>query len=189
MNLLPQIYRKEIRKEKIFRASFMFFVLVSGVLFVGIILMLPSYFTLMFSATDVLRRWDVEKKTFDRQDVASFEEMITRINQRVTLYTNNENRRHRVTDLLVGIAGADNKEVRLTNINLRSETDGSFTFIITGTATTRDAFLSYVQRLKGVPQFSSVNYSISNLLRESDVAFELDISIHKESYFYEKTRS
>lgn len=166
----------------------MLFVLVSGALSVGIILMLPSYFTLMFSATDVLRRWDVEKKAFDRQDIASFEEMITKINQRVSLYTNNENRRHHLTDLLLGIAGADNKEIRLNSINLRSETDGSFTFILMGTATTRDAFLSYAQRLKAVPQFSSVNYSISNLLRESDVAFELDVSISKESYFYEKTR-
>src|SRR3989338_335997 len=158
MNLLPQIYRKEIRREKIFRASFMLFVLISGALFVGIILMLPSYFMLMFSASDVLRRWDVEKKAFDRQDISSFEEMITKINQRISLYTNNENRRHHLTDPLLGIAGADNKEIHLNSINLQSETDWSFAFIIMGTATTRDAFLSYAQRLKGVSQFLSVNY-------------------------------
>src|SRR3989344_2283356 len=149
MSLLPQIYQKEIRREKIVRLCFLFFSFTSEVLLIGIIFMLPSYFSLIFSANEVLRRWDAEKQAFERQDITSFEDTITKINQRTMLYTNNENRRHNLSRLLVRVAEADDKNIHLNSINLQSGNEGAFKFVIRGTASTRDAFLSYIQRLKG----------------------------------------
>ena len=184
MSLLPQIYQKEIRREKIFRLCFLFFSFASEVLLIGIIFMLPSYFSLIFSANEVLRRWDAEKQAFERQDITSFEDTITQINRRAMLYTNNENKRYHLARLLVRVAEADDKYIHLNSINLQSENDGSFKFAIRGSATTRDAFISYIQRLKDTPEFLSVYSPISNLLRESNISFAIDILIKQESYYY-----
>lgn len=184
MSLLPPIYYKEIRREKIFRLSVLFLILISGVLLVGIIFIFPSYFTLMFSTEDILRRWDAEQQSFERQDITSFEETVAKINKQSALYLNNENRRYQLAPLLVRIAEADDKNIRLNKINLQPENGGSFHIVISGTAATRDALLEYTQKLKNTPEFGLIRSPIKNLLKESEVPFEMDIVVKKDAYFY-----
>lgn len=182
--LLPTIYHKTVRREKIFRLITMFFLLLSAVAVSGIVFLFPSYFVLIFSRDDVLRRLDVQQRAFERQDISSFEESIATINRRAATLQKSESLRHALAPLLARIADVDTVGIRLQSIDLRANTQGSFIFVLRGTATTRDAFLSYVKQLKGISVFSSVRSPISNILKESDVQFELEIAINKDSYFY-----
>ena len=162
----------------------MFFLLLSTVAVAGIVLLLPSYFMLIFSRDDVLRRLDVQQQAFNRQDISSFEESIATINKRAATLRSSESMRYALAPLLARIAGAGSDEIRLQSIDLRADKQGTFIFVLRGTARTRDTFLSYVKRLKGVPEFSSVYSPISNILKESDVQFELEVSVNKDAYFY-----
>lgn len=184
MNLLPETYQKVIRREIILRLLFVFIVLISIVIVIAIVFMLPSYFALRFSTADVFRRLDTENKTFERQNIGSFEDTVRKINERIGFYVANEHRRYALAPLLVQIANMTDTNIILNSIDLRSENKGLFIFDLKGIASTRDAFLSYVQKLKGAPEFSEVRSPISNLLRESKVPFEIEVLIKKESYFY-----
>ncbi len=183
-SLLPISYQKEIRREKIMRIGLLFVLLISTVFFVGIIFMLPSYFTLVFSRADVLRRLDAEQKALARQDTAALEQSIGAVNGHANAYKDNEAMRKRLGPIMVHLAAADTTSIRLSYIDFHSSNGGMFTITLNGVAITRDALLAYIQNLKEVPEFAAVHSPISNLLKEIDVPFSLEVDIKKDSYYY-----
>lgn len=183
-SLLPPIYQKEIKSEKIMRVCLAFIFLVSVAFLVGIIFMLPSYFTLVFSRADVLRRLDAQERTFARQDTAALEQSIGTINKRAGSYQANEFIRKRIAPLLIHLATADTAAIKLSYLDLQGANDGIFTLTLHGMARTRDNLLEYIRRLKEVSEFAVVRSPISNLLRETDAPFELEIDLKKDAYFY-----
>lgn len=183
MSLLIDKYKKEIYREKILRLSFVFISLVSGTVFIFIIFMLPSYFALIFATNDTFLRLDAQKKNIELQDINFFEEVTRKINKRADLYVANESRRYQLSTLLIRISNITGNDIQLKSIDLKSD-GGLFVFVLRGVASTRDSFLSYTQKLKSAPEFSSVRSPISNLLREFDAPFEVEVFIKKDAYFY-----
>ena len=86
ISLLSKEYTKEVRREKILRSAVVIFGIISTVLLVGIIFMLPSYFTLTLSQEEVARRLQAQQESFARQNVNVIEEKIQKINALAALH-------------------------------------------------------------------------------------------------------
>ncbi|OGF73626.1 hypothetical protein A3J56_00605 [Candidatus Giovannonibacteria bacterium RIFCSPHIGHO2_02_FULL_46_20] len=186
ISLLSKEYTKEVRREKILRSAVVIFGIINTVLLVGIIFMLPSYFTLTLSQEEVARRLQAQQESFARQNVNVIEEKIQKINALAALHQKNENNRRRVAPLLLGLASSDIPGVELRTARLSEDESGSFVVLLQGRAATRNAFLTYEKSIENIDGIAAVHSPVSNLLHEADVLFELEAVLNKEFYSYVK---
>ena len=68
IGLLPKVYSQEFKKEKIIKRIFIVFILWGLFLAFGVVFLLPSYFTLVFSLDDVLRSLGTEEVAIKRKN-------------------------------------------------------------------------------------------------------------------------
>lgn len=188
MSLLTPNYEKEFRREKIFRVWIGFLSILIIVVVAGLVFMLPSYFALVLSRDDILRRLQAEEKVFEKKEFKSLEEKIATLNEKIFTFEKNEKRRHNFAPLLNKIAANAVSGVSLDSIALNKNEQGFFAFSVVGDADARDELLKYVDRLRTVKEFSLVNSPVANLLKENKASFILDIKINPETYKYEPVK-
>lgn len=185
MSLLIANYEKEFRSAKIVRVWISFVIILVIIAAAGLVFMLPSYFVLVFSKDDVLRRLQAEEKVFEKKEFKSIEGKIAALNGDIFAFEKNEKKRHNFAPLLNKIVINTPTSIRLASINLSENGQGFFNFSILGEADSRDELLKYIDLLKAVPEFSAVNSPITNLLKENKTSFSLDVKINPEVYKYE----
>src|SRR3989338_66529 len=188
MNLLTKNYEKEFRHEKIIRVWISFLIILIIVAATGLVFMLPSYFALALSKDDILRRLQAEEKVFEKKEFKSLEEKITSLNEKIFTFEKSEKRRHDFAPLLNKIAINTVSGISLTLITLSKNEQGLFTFSVTGETDARDNLLKYIDRLRAVKEFSSINSPVANLLKENKASFSLEIKINPEAYKYESVK-
>ncbi|MDP3934796.1 MAG: hypothetical protein Q8Q46_01075, partial [Candidatus Giovannonibacteria bacterium] len=110
------------------------------------------------------------------------------LNNKIFTFEKNEKKRHDFAPLLNKIAANAVTGVSLNSITLSKNEQGFFAFSVSGAADTRDGLLRYIDRLRAVKEFSSVNSPVANLLKENQASFSLDIKINPEAYKYESAK-
>lgn len=187
-SLLPQKYIKEARREKALRSAVVMFGIFNVVLLIGIVFLLPSYFTLTFLQGETERLFLVRQEALARQNAHELEDTIRRINERAALHRQNESRRKPVAPLLLRLAAADTAGIALRAAHLFEDKTGAFVAALQGNAATRSVFLAYVQRLENTGGVAAVRSPVDNLLREADVSFNLEVVLNREFYSYVKNQ-
>lgn len=182
MTFLGIKYEKAVRSEKIYKLSSAFLALLSLSVLVWIVCMTPSYFVIVFSKDDILRRVDVEEAVLARRKLGDLEAETAKINKIISDYGNNEAKRRSFSDLLISVFRASPQGIGIENVALSKNKDGVFILNLQGVASTREELISYISALQKIPAFSEVNSPISNLLEESNAKFNLDLKIKPESY-------
>ncbi len=182
-SLLPDSYQKIIRREKALRIVCIGLGAIITALTVTIILLLPSYFFLVFSRDDVLRRLEAEQATFARRDVKPLEKEIEGTNQTVIAYLSGRSQHKDFAPILVALSEVKAPSVRVTQITIR-QGSGKYIAEIAGRAGTRDDFLEYVRQLRSHKMFDGVASPVGNLLKEKDVVFTIVVDIKREIFFY-----
>ena len=79
------------------------------------------------------------------------------------------------TDVLLAVDRSVSDEVTLFSLSSKE-----YRVFLSGTARTRDDFLSFVERLREESCFSEVETPVSNLFSREDVEFQVDILVAKE---------
>lgn len=153
-------------------------------LLIAIVFLLPSYFSLIFTKDDILRRLKVEEEVLAQREIKSTKEEIMLINKNIVNFEKNETRRRKISPIISEIANSTPSQIKLNSIALKKNV-GSFSILIKGSAEKRDDFLDYVEKLKIVPRFSDVNSPLTNLLQSKELAFEIEAIIKQEYYKYD----
>ncbi|MDP3934711.1 MAG: hypothetical protein Q8Q46_00585, partial [Candidatus Giovannonibacteria bacterium] len=83
MSLLPPNCEKEFRREKIIRVWIIFIIILIFIAVAALVFMLPSYFALVLSKDDILRRLQAEEKVFEKKEFKSLEEKIASLNNKI----------------------------------------------------------------------------------------------------------
>lgn len=185
MNLLLPEYEKEFRREKNFRVGIGVAFIAGILLAIGLVFMLPSYFALVFSKDDIARRLAAEEEVFGKKEFQILKTRIALINQKTLSFDREENKRRALAPILAKLAAGTPDGIRLTFINLSKNERGTFTLSLQGEASDRSRLLLYIDMLKGVDAFSAVGSPVSNLLKEVQVPFSLNIDIKPEFYKYD----
>ncbi len=183
-SLLPQSYRFEFRREKILRLLFVWMLLLIVVLVVGIACMTPSYFALVLSRDDVLRRLQIEEESLRRREVASIETAINSVNQKLSLFKKNKTRRYPFSNLLVSVINQAPAGIKLTSVDLRRGNNNTYVLALQGVAGTRENLLTFTDRLRSAAEVASLSAPLSNLLAETNVSFAVEVAIKPEFYRY-----
>lgn len=186
MSLLTENYQKEFRREKNQRLLLSLAMLLATSIVIGIVFMLPTYFSLIFTKDDVLRLLKASEEVFVRKEFKSLEDKITAVNNLINLYEANEKRRFSYSPILASITKNTSSLIELKNVALRRGDDGAFTIILEGEAAQRTTLLGYIAKLGKVSEFEDVRSPITNLLKESNANFVLNIKIKPDAYKYVK---
>ncbi len=182
MMLLTEKYEKMLKREKIYKLLSAFLILLSAAAAIWIICLLPSYFTVIFSKGEILRRVEVEEAILARRKSDKLEAETAAINKTIADYERNEANRRSFSDLLISIFRASPDEINIENISLSKNKDGTFMITLQGGASTRGDLISYVSILQKIPAFSEVRSPVSNLLEESNPKFNIVLNIKPEVY-------
>jgi len=184
MGLIPDKYEKIFKREKTLKLSFAFVVLLATLVLSLVVFMLPSYFVLVFSEEDVLRRLKAAEEVFEKKELKNTEALVRTVNTSVSIYEKNEKRKKELSSLLIKLFNATPPEVKVSSINLQRDEKGIFEMSINGFATKREDFLKYMVALEKNEAISSIDSPITNLLKETDAIFKIGLKIKPEFYSY-----
>jgi len=185
MALITKEYIKLARREKIARLAFALELLLAFSLLTGIVFMLPAYLSLALSKNEVLRLRVATEEVLLRKNLEEAGEKSDALNKIVASFDASEARRRNILPVVMRIAENTPEEIDILLLKLEPEKSGVFRITLNGKSKTRDVFLKYVENLKKLEIAEAVNSPITNLLKETDVVFALDIKLKKTSYSYE----
>lgn len=184
MSILTEEYGNIIRNEKIKRLSFLFVVLLIIAGSAGVVFMSPSYFSAVFSKDSIVSRLKASEEALASIDFKSTETEVSRINNLIAEFEQNESRRRAIAPLLIKIANATPPAIALKALKLDAKKGAAAVLNITGKAATREIFIDYFEKLKKFNEAEAVISPITNLLKETDLDFALEFKIKNEFYGY-----
>lgn len=178
MNLLPDIYKKELKLEAwrrflIFVGSY--FVLIG---ITGIIGLLPSYFILKFQIQSFLDQLSTITASPKYQQISDRTGAIETANQLLNDVGNFGRTNPKLSLLLDDFALRTPPEIVFTSFAYAKKPDGSLVVAIGGTATRSDIFLSFLDNLKKSPFITAVDSPLSNIFDEINPSFTITADIN-----------
>ncbi|HEY4521569.1 MAG TPA: hypothetical protein VJH05_00285 [Candidatus Paceibacterota bacterium] len=184
IGLLPKVYSQEFKKEKIIKRIFIVFILWGLFLAFGVVFLLPSYFTLVFSLDDVLRSLGTEEVAIKRKNVEGLESTISYTNSLLDSYFLGVSKQKSFSELLFSLTKNVSNGVKLTGVEFQKSTGGEFVFLIRGEAATRNSLILFSQKIRQLPEVKDLRSPVSNLLQETEVKFLLEALINPQFYEY-----
>lgn len=178
-NLLPQNISQAVVLEKVRRILVVVGIFISLIIVLGGVLLLPSYFSLVFEQNELAREQSILERTLELKRSQEIEQELSLLNEEVGRIVRNEEGFILVSNSLGNIvrlaAGLDYHSLSLKKEG-KGQGDGDFVVTLSGTAPTRSSFVSFLERLELQDNFT-VESPFENLLKEKDVFFRLKIII------------
>jgi hypothetical protein len=173
-NLLPEYIKRKIRGEYRLR------VVVFGLGFTligivaGFISLIPSYILLNTEYDSQLRKKDVVAEMIKVTQGDSYISALKDTTVKIAVMQDKKTDTG-LLDILTMITGYMAPGIKLQSIDL-TRSDGTGHLVLVGTATTREALVSFKNNLETEKLFTSVSHSISDLIKAQDLDFTLTIS-------------
>ncbi len=140
----------------------------------GVVLLLPSYFSLTFQEKDILRQIELTKKSVEAKRVEEAEQSIRNVNKKLEILAAHKS--SPISAYLAALSAKTLGGVTLSSITFSKEKQ---TLEIRGKASERPYFLKFLENLKEEERFKSINSPISNLLKERDLDFVVTVVLGK----------
>jgi len=179
INLLPDEYKNLVEREyqgRILTGMLLFFIIT---VIISIIFLIPSYFISQIEYSSALDR---AEKNIPKSEPDSLgtSDIIKKINNGISLLRiSSSDNKVLVNQLIDSLITKKNSLISIKSINyeMRGETAK---IDITGVANTRESLLLFVDNLKKEKNFAEVYSPVSNLVKERNVDFSVQIAISPE---------
>lgn len=148
----------------------------------GLVFLTFSYFSLRFSLNDTLRQLNTEQTSVSRRNADNLEKEISSLNSMLRDYSHNEFRKFSFSSLLTSLLSASFGGIRINGIDFDKNQEGIFFIRLSGEAALRGDLIAYEKLLKNLKEISAVRSPISNLLKDSNAPFVIELDIKKEFY-------
>lgn len=177
INLLPQKTKKRLMRQYYIRLGTLVLSGVSVALFIGGVLLAPSYFSAQNTALSVERYRDALKGTVGLQEGTNATTLLSELKERVTIL----DEYHADAFMAEFFDVFDSRltsGITVSSISLLHEED-DVVVGLKGSARTRQNLLAFVESLRESPRFSGVTLPVSQLVGESNTEFSIEM-IYKE---------
>lgn len=177
-NLLPENLKERIKKEYRLRLAIVIlsFVVMSQIFF--LIFLFPSWLNSYSKEKDYLVKSDEINKTISALDVASTTSFINFLNKKL-LTINDVLEYPRVVPIFNSIMSAKSQSIRLEGIYYTSADSDSAVVTVNGLSDRRDSLVLFTDNLKKIDGFNKVDLPISNLAKDKNIDFSININIEK----------
>lgn len=175
INLLPQELKKEIKREKIFRA-----LIQQGIIFLFPLLVLIGIlgginFLLGLQKDMVMQENQIQQSQSKYAELKQYEDAFAQTNELAKSIGKIESTHFHWTKILTKISEIVPQGVTFENITTKN-----LQVFILGRAKNREDLLAFKEKLLGESCFSDVNIPLSNMVVRENVDFQMDFSIKKE---------
>ena len=175
VNLLPIENKVLIKKEYLRRLVMTFGSFSFVVVIIAVLLLVFLLFLVNKEKNDYGAYLSLEQKhlTFlDEEEVTSF---VADINSKTAAFEENSGKSKKTSGAIEKIVKAKTKGITIDRFSLSG---GKVAF--GGAAKTRNDLLFFVDNLKKEPDFKNIDSPISNFLKESDVKFNISITLYEK---------
>ncbi|MDP3784870.1 MAG: hypothetical protein Q8R12_02235 [bacterium] len=178
LNLLPPEEKIMVGRERLRRFIVVFGVVGGAVLFLGVILMFPSYVALMFRRLDLTRELNLSRKAPLLSEVDQIEKSIKNFNQKLLLYEKGAKNLNPISKIEEQILKLRPSAISIRTLLYENASKTNPERIsIKGRAQTRSELLRFQKNLESSGLFKTVHSPISNLLQEADLEFSLVLDL------------
>lgn len=187
INLLPVTEKQKIKKIYHMRVLSVCLALASILLVVSVIAFVPSYFTAVTKYEGIAAALDLSRNDSlpSRDDLKG---IVKKANEKVSILQNTDASHPPVSDVFREIISAKGG-VRLTGFSFGAtaaspkgkKTEGApsseFHITVHGISKERDDLLAFIKALESNALFESVDFPISNFVKEKDLEFSINITL------------
>ena len=174
MNLLPEEEKVQIGKERIRRLFAVSLWMLALLAWVGVILLLPSYFFIEFQLHEFQRSFQAFQSSPEiprmERDEKETKLLASRFSFLKSAFASNE----QISSLLEIIFSLRPAGVSITDL---SYAKGDNTIAIKGNAHTRSDLLEFSRLLEARPEFGKAYSPLSNFLKEQYLDFSLSVEV------------
>lgn len=175
INLIPDSQKETVRAEYRHRllSLSVLFVLLSIV--IAAASLLPSYFISKTKYVALKERADVLNKEGKRADMSRVSLIIQDLNEKLLLLRT-EKKNTDVGSIIMKLVENAGPSVKVASITYERRGDTAKMDII-GVAGKRESLIAFVDKLKKEKLFSAVYSPVSNLVKETDISFNIEIGL------------
>lgn len=178
-NLLPKKEKDFIKKEYLIRLVIVFLSLSIMSMLLLVVFLVPSYISLDVKENTAIEQIDLVKKSVQNKDNAEVEKKLNLIMVK-TAVLKRSTEEISLRDVIYEIVKNKPNGIYISDIlyNKVQKKDTSEKIItVQGTSETRDKLLAFKESLGGIQDFKEVNLPLSNLTKDADVSFLINITL------------
>lgn len=176
-NLIPLKARKRVRVEYWMRSISVWMLLVGTALLMVLALQIPAY-VLVNNQISILNSWYQEVDEDNQQFKVS--ENIIRKTNRLNVLLGEQNEQPLFGAVVAEVEAAAGNEVVVQDFSLERK-DGMLTgLVVSGEAATRSSLANFKDALEDSPMFESAVLPLSNLAKDADIPFRINITMISE---------
>ncbi len=178
-NLLPENLRVNIKKEYFVRKVVLSLVFVIFLQTVFLIFIFPSWLISSYKEKEVVSRGEEMNKYLSSLNVASTTSNIRMINQKLAVIDGALSYPEMVP-IIKNILSKRTSAIKIVDVVYISDGEKSASVSIKGKSETRESLLSFVKSLQDTNLFKSVDLPISNLTKDKNLSFSIEIKIDRQ---------
>lgn len=173
-NLLPPAEKLSLAYELRTRALLAVASGLGALLVIGLALLLPTIFFLGFVKSEVVRSLDLAQRQADQAGLSADADRIENANHRADSVLHHADATASVSSKINSLIQAVPSAVAFSSLSYQAK---SREIVIQGSSPTRSAFLQFLDALGKVPVVANVSSPISNVIRETNVAFSVTVAL------------
>jgi len=178
-NLLPESNKKKIKIEYTLRVVGVALIFLAITLFFISVSLIPSYFLSENKTEIVEERIESLKSYIKKRQESGANRILFDTNEKLFVLDKSEDLK--ISKLIKSIVDEKNSSILITAIILRDVGEENKSIFINGDAASRDDLLSFRESIESTDLFSEVNLPISNLAKNKDINFNLEIKLRNKS--------
>lgn len=171
--LIPPEQKKNLIREYHLRVMFVCVGALCVLTAIAIISFLPSYFYIHSKEESLLFSTNSVKGAIKEKSDEDLQKTLLDVKQNISLLTNEE------TDLysiFSGIIEVKPISVKITHFTYVKNFGGPSSLILAGLSGDRASLLKFSKNLKAISHFENVDLPISNLAKESEIDFNINVT-------------
>ncbi|MFA6227503.1 MAG: hypothetical protein WC631_03460 [Candidatus Paceibacterota bacterium] len=175
---LPGQLKDEVKKEYLSRLFIVFLFLLLVVMIISICFLLPSSFLSKVRGSVVDQQLSSIKTVTIKGD-SSFAEDIKKINETISALSLSIDNKDQLNSLLKKMLAVKNGDIRISAISLSIDPNRMKVLSVRGISAARDSLIMFVKDIKSLGIFNSVDFPVSNLIKNSNVDFTIGLILNK----------
>lgn len=169
INLLPSGEQKALAREELRRIIQFFGLSISGIFFVGILLLFPSYFPLFFEERGLEQSVKIERDASEQLHVDETLKKVRFVKDALDSFSSSLARQKKTSEALVPFFSSRGSGISFTILTIKKEGN----VVLSGRAEKRSDLLAFEKMLRESERFQEITFPLSNIVREIDIQFTM----------------
>jgi len=180
INLLPLKDKTEIKKEYLTRLAVVLSISLSLSALTAIILLLPSFFVINIQEKSYEKQISFLEQRLSLSGTAGITPAIDDLNFKLNLLKDSQNDGQQTSEMIEKIISKMSSGIKIEAFfyDKKGKTADDAKIKIKGFSDTRKGLLKFIETLEAEEEFLTVESSVSNLLKENNIEFNLGIILN-----------